>query len=142
LVERLKRQEILSRVKQGQTVEEVAGYMDLAESLVRAVVKSLRKRGLLRGVMVIGKRTPKKVKPPRKELGGRTDGEPEPLGADGVFLDKLLCQWISGDPKVSWRQCGHPTVHRTPWCEHHLRRCYHDPEDFLRSKERLTGKAA
>ena len=49
--------------------------------------------------------------------------EPAPIGPMCEVLEPGRCHWIAGDPAArDWRMCGHPSVHGTPWCAHHLAR--------------------
>ena len=49
--------------------------------------------------------------------------EPLPIGPMGELLDAGVCHWVAGSVAArAWRMCGHPSVHGTPWCRHHLSR--------------------
>jgi hypothetical protein len=49
--------------------------------------------------------------------------EPAAIGARREVLGEGVCHWIAGDPTDGdWRMCGHPCVHGTSWCAHHLAR--------------------
>lgn len=49
--------------------------------------------------------------------------EPPALGGMGAILDGGVCHWVAGDTGApGWRMCGHPSVHGSLWCAHHLAR--------------------
>lgn len=49
--------------------------------------------------------------------------EPSPIGPAGELLEAGVCHWVAGSVALrAWRMCGHPSVHGTPWCRHHLSR--------------------
>jgi hypothetical protein len=49
--------------------------------------------------------------------------EPKPIGAMNEVLDGGVCHWVAGCLSAGvWRMCGHPSVHGTLWCAHHLSR--------------------
>jgi hypothetical protein len=49
--------------------------------------------------------------------------EPKPIGAMNDVLDEGVCHWVAGCLAARvWRMCGHPSVHGTLWCAHHLAR--------------------
>ncbi len=49
--------------------------------------------------------------------------EPKPIGAMNDVLDAGVCHWVAGCLSARvWRMCGHPSVHGTLWCAHHLGR--------------------
>lgn len=49
--------------------------------------------------------------------------EPLPVGALRDVLDDGVCHWVAGCVATrAWRMCGHPSVHGTLWCVHHLAR--------------------
>ena len=48
--------------------------------------------------------------------------EPAPLGRPREILGEGVCHWIAGEPTRRWRMCGHPSVHGSSWCAHHLGR--------------------
>jgi hypothetical protein len=49
--------------------------------------------------------------------------EPKPIGAMNDVLDDGVCHWVQGCVAARvWRMCGHPSVHGTLWCAHHLAR--------------------
>jgi len=49
--------------------------------------------------------------------------EPKPIGAMNDVLDDGVCHWVQGCIAAQvWRMCGHPSVHGTLWCAHHLAR--------------------
>jgi hypothetical protein len=50
--------------------------------------------------------------------------EPAPLGAPREILGRGACRWIAGEAEGAWRMCGHPSVHGSSWCAHHLARVF------------------
>lgn len=49
--------------------------------------------------------------------------EPAPVGPPNDVLGEGVCHWVAGCLTArAWRMCGHPSVHGTSWCAHHLAR--------------------
>jgi hypothetical protein len=63
------------------------------------------------------------VKPRRAAPTFTPTPEPKPIGAMNDVLDEGVCHWVAGCLSARvWRMCGHPSVHGTLWCAHHLAR--------------------
>jgi hypothetical protein len=63
------------------------------------------------------------VKPRRAQAFAAPPPEPKPIGAMNDVLDEGVCHWVAGCVAARvWRMCGHPSVHGTLWCAHHLAR--------------------
>jgi hypothetical protein len=62
------------------------------------------------------------LRPPPRVRIAETADEAAPLGALREILGEGVCHWIAGDAPGPWRMCGHPSVHGSLWCAHHLGR--------------------
>ena len=62
------------------------------------------------------------AQPRRVAATGVPAPAPAPSGPEGDVVGEGLCRWIHGSLPQRWRMCGHPSVHGTAWCAHHLAR--------------------
>lgn len=90
-----------------------------------------------------GKSVPRKTAPiPNSEP------LPPPAETDVARITSVLdlqshhCRWISGDPKQpGWGYCGARKVDGLPYCEHHARRAYRQPQEVERVPYHQTAAA-
>lgn len=62
----------------------------------------------------------RRARGPRRVVDTR---EPSPIGPLNDVADEGVCHWVVGCVAArAWRMCGHPSVHGTLWCAHHLAR--------------------
>jgi hypothetical protein len=117
--------------RRGKTYGWIAKALGLTRGacVARAVKLGLLLKPVMRGHVTLARRA----------------HEPAPLGARRDVLGEGVCHWISGDPWDSdWRMCGHPCVHGTSWCAHHLARVSAvgnapPPENILQAKARQVA---